>query len=129
MVRSRSTCRSPTATTSRGCGPRTITVDNASSPLPFGAVDTPASGQTVSGTITVHGWALTPGTAMIPVDGSTIDVIVDGAVVGHPTYNQARPDVQALFPGYTNSAAPGDRLCSTPDAVQRFADDRMDRSG
>jgi hypothetical protein len=88
-------------------GPRTVTVDNASSPLPFGAVDTPASGQTVSGIITVHGWALTPGTAMIPVDGSTIDVVVDGVVVGHPAYNQARPDVQRLFPAYTNSAAPG----------------------
>ena len=88
-------------------GPRTVTVDNANSPLPFGAVDTPAPGQTVSGVITVHGWALTPGTAMIPLDGSTIDVIVDGQVVGHPTYNQARPDVQALFPGYTNAAAPG----------------------
>lgn len=88
-------------------GPRTVTVDNANSPLPFGAVDTPRAGETVSGVITVHGWALTPGAATIPLDGSTIDVIVDGAVVGHPTYNQARPDVQALFPGYSNAAAPG----------------------
>jgi hypothetical protein len=88
-------------------GPRTVTVDNATSPQPFGAVDTPSPGQTVSGIVTVHGWALTPGTAMIPVDGSTIDVIIDGVPVGHPTYNQARPDVQALFPGYTNAAGAG----------------------
>lgn len=88
-------------------GPRTVTIDNASSPLPFGAIDTPASGETVSGVIAVQGWALTPGSAMIPVDGSTIDVIVDGVVVGHPSYNHARPDVQALFPGYMNSSAPG----------------------
>jgi hypothetical protein len=88
-------------------GPRTVTVDNASSPLPFGAVDTPGPGQTVSGVIAVHGWALTPGAAMIPVDGSTIDVIVDSAFAGHPVYNQSRPDVQALFPGYTNAMGAG----------------------
>jgi hypothetical protein len=88
-------------------GPRTVTIDNASSPLPFGAIDTPASGETVSGVIAVQGWAMTPGSAMIPVDGSSIDVVVDGVVVGHPSYNHARPDVQALFPGYTNSSAPG----------------------
>ena len=88
-------------------GPRTVTVDNASSPLPFGAIDTPGSGQTVSGVILVQGWALTPGTATIPADGSTIDVVVDNAVVGHPTCNQSRPDVQALFPSYTNSSGAG----------------------
>jgi DNA-binding beta-propeller fold protein YncE len=93
--------------TSIWLGPRTVTVDNAASPLPFGAVDLPAAGATVSGDIFVHGWALTPGSAIIPVDGTTIDVVIDGQVVGHPTYNQARPDVQALFPSYTNSAGPG----------------------
>ena len=88
-------------------GPRTVTADNAHSPLPFGAIDTPGSGQTVSGEILVQGWMLTPGTAMIPTDGSTIDVIVDDAVVGHPTYNLFRSDVQALFPAYTNSNGAG----------------------
>ena len=65
------------------------------------------AGQTVSGEILVQGWMLTPGTAMIPTDGSTIDVIVDGAIVGHPTYNLFRPDVQSLFPAYTNSNGAG----------------------
>jgi hypothetical protein len=91
-------------------GPRTVTVNNASSPLPFGAVDTPQPGQTVSGIITVYGWALTPGANTIPLDGSTIEVFVDGVFVGHPSYNEPRPDVQALFPGYTNSAGPGGHL-------------------
>jgi hypothetical protein len=88
-------------------GPRTVTADNAHSPQPFGAMDTPGPGQTVSGDFLVQGWMLTPGTAMIPTDGSTIDVIVDGVSVGHPTYNLFRPDVQALFPAYTNSNGAG----------------------
>jgi hypothetical protein len=58
----------------------------------------------VSGTIVNWGWALTPGSGFtIPVDGSTIDVVIDGVVVGHPTYGLFRADIAALFPGYTNS--------------------------
>src|SRR5260370_27594213 len=40
---------------------------------------------------------------MIPIDGSTITVVMDGVSVGHPTYNQFRPDIANLFPGYANS--------------------------
>jgi hypothetical protein len=61
------------------------------------------AGATVSGTIVNFGWALTPPPAMIPVDGSTIDVLIDGAVASHPTYGFARGDVDALFPGYANT--------------------------
>jgi hypothetical protein len=49
------------------------------------------------------GWALTPNPAMIPFDGSTIDVFVDGVVVGHPTYGLARADIDDAFPGYANT--------------------------
>jgi hypothetical protein len=49
------------------------------------------------------GWALTPLPAMIPVDGSTISVYIDGVAVGHPTYNQYRTDIASYFPGYLNS--------------------------
>jgi len=41
---------------------------------------------------------------MLPVDGSTITVVIDGVVVGHPTYNQFRSDIATLFPGYANTA-------------------------
>lgn len=34
-------------------------------------------------------------------------VLVDGLVVGHPTYNLPRPDVKALFPGLANVDGPG----------------------
>jgi hypothetical protein len=40
---------------------------------------------------------------MIPTDGSTILVWVDGVPLGHPVYNQYRSDIATLFPGYKNS--------------------------
>jgi hypothetical protein len=40
---------------------------------------------------------------MIPTDGSTINVFVDGVNTGHPTYNIYRKDIADLFPGYANS--------------------------
>jgi hypothetical protein len=84
-------------------GPRTFTSSNANSTVPFGAIDTPGQGEVVSGTIVNFGWALTPQPNMIPLDGSTIDVMIDGVVVGHPTYNNSRSDIATLFPGYQNS--------------------------
>jgi hypothetical protein len=85
-------------------GTRRITAANASSARPFGTIDTPAQGQTVSGVITNFGWALTPQPNIIPTNGSTIDVYVDGVFVGHPTYNQYRADIATMFPGLRNTA-------------------------
>ena len=79
-------------------GSRTVTGTNQSSVLPFGTLDTPGQGGTVSGTLTIFGWALTPGPNIIPTDGSTIQVIVDGVVVGQPTYNQCRGSNGTNFP-------------------------------
>ena len=81
-----------------------IMVNNAGSKLPFGTIDTPSQGGTASGTAFVNfGWALTPQPNMIPTNGSTITVYIDNLPVGHPTYNQARADIQVLFPGYLNT--------------------------
>jgi hypothetical protein len=87
-------------------GSKTITVNNASATPPFGTIDTPGQGEVVSGTIVNFGWVLTPLPANIPTDGSTIDVLIDGIVVGHPTYNQPRSDIASLFPGYANTGGP-----------------------
>jgi ELWxxDGT repeat protein len=85
-------------------GSRSITCANATATKPFGTIDTPGQGETISGTsYRVYGWALTPPPAAIPTDGSTIQVFVDGSPVGHPTYNLYRADIAALFPGYANS--------------------------
>ncbi len=85
-------------------GTKTIVVDNANSSKPFGTIDTPGQGGTASGNAYLNfGWALTQNPNKIPFDGSTISVVVDGQVVGHPTYNQFRSDIASLFPGYMNS--------------------------
>jgi hypothetical protein len=85
-------------------GAHAITVDNVHAPKPFGTIDTPAQGGTVSGNSYVNfGWALTQNPYVIPTGGSTITVILDGVAAGHPTYNQYRSDIATLFPGLANS--------------------------
>jgi YVTN family beta-propeller protein len=85
-------------------GTRTIVVDNAHAAKPFGTLDTPGQGGTISGADSVNfGWALTPTPANIATDGSTITVVIDGVPVGHPVYNNFRSDIANLFPGYANS--------------------------
>jgi Beta-propeller repeat len=85
-------------------GTRTITVDNAHATRPFGTIDTPGQGAAVSGNAYVNfGWALTQNPYIIPTDGSTITVILDGQAVGHPAYNQYRSDIANFFPGLANS--------------------------
>jgi hypothetical protein len=85
-------------------GSKTITGDNAHAVAPFGTIDTPDQGGTASGSAFVNfGWVLGAQNNTIPTDGSTITVFIDGVPVGHPTYNQARPDIQTLFPGHANT--------------------------
>ncbi len=82
----------------------TIVCENDRTVKPFGAIDTPAQGGTVSGGDYInYGWALTPLPNTIPTDGSTIRVWVDGVSLGRPVYNLYREDIAALFPGYNNS--------------------------
>ncbi len=85
-------------------GSKTITDDNAHAVKPFGTIDTPDQGGTASGSAFVNfGWVLGAQNNTIPTDGSTITVFIDGVPVGHPTYNNARPDIQTLFPGHVNT--------------------------
>jgi hypothetical protein len=84
-------------------GTRTITCTNATATRPFGTIDTPGQGATISGTYVNFGWVLTPQPKSIPTSGATITVYVDGVALGHPVYNQFRSDVAALFPGLANS--------------------------
>jgi len=85
-------------------GRKSIGCDNRNAVKPFGAIDTPTQGGAASGGAYINfGWALTPSPKSIPIDGSTITVWVDGLPLGHPTYNNYRADIAALFPGYANS--------------------------
>lgn len=85
-------------------GVKTIYCDNANAIKPFGAIDSPAPGETIGGKYRIQGWALTPPPNKIPEDGSTIRVLVDNVDVGQVSYNNNRPDIEALFPEYANSA-------------------------
>jgi hypothetical protein len=76
-------------------GFKAITIDNAASIKPFGAIDTPGQGETVSGTINNFGW-------VIPSKGSTIsqaqvEVYIDNVFVGNPGGLSAREDLDAAF--------------------------------
>jgi hypothetical protein len=81
--------------------PTTITLANDTIAKPFGAIGTPGQGATVSGTYANFGWALTPdsdtvvnaGDILIPTNGSTMVVFIDGVAVGHVAYNQCRGNV------------------------------------
>ncbi len=84
-------------------GTRRLNVANSASNLPFGTIDTPGQGATVSGTFVNFGWALAKPGASIPIDGSTIDVYIDNVYRGHPVYNNYRVDIATLFPGLANS--------------------------
>jgi len=85
-------------------GIKTIYCDNAHAVKPFGAIDTPTQGGSASGSNFINwGWVLTPQPNIIPTNGSTINVWVDGANLGHPNYNNYRPDIAGFFPGYANS--------------------------
>ena len=85
-------------------GIKQITADNAHRTQPFGTIDTPNQGETISGSAYVNfGWALTPAPNMIPTDGSTIWVSMDSVFIGHPVYNNYRVDVASSFPECLNA--------------------------
>ncbi|HKD19034.1 MAG TPA: Ig-like domain-containing protein, partial [Thermoanaerobaculia bacterium] len=70
---------------------------------PFGSIDSPTEGQTVSGIVSVSGFVLDLNTI------DHIDLLVDGAFVATAEMNLPRLDVLLLFPTYANSpsAQPG----------------------
>lgn len=83
-------------------GYKAINCDNAHSNKPFGAIDAPLPGETISGTYAIQGWVLTPPPNKIPEDGSTIRVLVDDKDIGKARYNVFRQDIASLFPDCLN---------------------------
>lgn len=88
-------------------GSKVITLNNAASRVPFGAIDVPGQGSSAVGVISNSGWVMTPQPNIMVASPVNITVYVDGAAVGKVSYGQARPDVQVLFPNYRNSSGPG----------------------
>ncbi|MBT2658811.1 C39 family peptidase [Bacillus sp. ISL-18] len=73
---------------------KTFTISNVR-----GYLDQPAANTTISGSKTISGWFLDESTV------STIDVLVDGRVVGQAAYRDARPDVLKAYPEFNNGNA------------------------
>jgi hypothetical protein len=91
-------------------GSRTIVAANSTVTRPFGAIDTPGQGETISGaTYNNFGWVLARGPSMAsPVFGGSVSVIIDGVAAGSPGAWTNRGDLDALFPaaiypGITNA--------------------------
>ena len=110
-------------------GTRTMTCSNLTASLPFGTIDTPAQGETVSGSAYVNfGWALTQTPKAIPTDGSTLTVYIDGVMLGHPSYDHYRADIADAVPGAVELQRRRRLLAVGHDhAEQRPAHDCLDR--
>lgn len=69
---------------------------------PFGLIDKAPTGiPGAGGILGVTGWALDD-------DGvAAVDIYVDGAIAGRAFYGFSRPDVEAVFPGFPDSATGG----------------------
>ena len=61
-------------------------------------IDTPHTGTTVSGVVSVAGWAIDNSTS-VGTAISSVKVYLDGTLLGNATYGASRPDVCAAFPG------------------------------
>jgi hypothetical protein len=107
--------------------PTSITMDNDNIAKPFGTIDTPAEGSTVSGSIANFGWAITPdsnttaetGDILIPTNGSTMFVFIDGVPVAPVAYNQCRGNVGNPVPAgvYCNDDISNIFGAATPQAA------------
>ena len=85
-------------------GTKTITCTNSTSTTPFGAIDTPRQGETVSGTINIFGWVLSRGFRRAdPPGGGTVRVVIDGVSVGSPVGWTSRSDLSSFFSAVTHS--------------------------
>jgi hypothetical protein len=78
-------------------GSATITVTAAAVP-PSVHVDSPTAGAVVSGTVTVAGWAIDNATS-VGMAISSVQVNIDGVLVGTASYGVSRPDVCAAYAG------------------------------
>lgn len=88
-------------------GTKIVYCDNANADKPFGTIDTPGPGMTMPdpgfGNIN-FGWVLTPQPKVIPFDGSTIYVYIDGVLKGNlAEYGNFSQGIADAFPGYANT--------------------------
>jgi hypothetical protein len=61
-------------------------------------IDVPAGGSVLSGLVAISGWAIDNG-VIVGTAISSVQVKVDGVLVGNATYGVSRPDVCTAYPG------------------------------
>jgi hypothetical protein len=91
-------------------GTKSLTTSNSTANKPFGSVDTPGIGATVSGTVANFGWGLTPkvnGVATCTIPSNGVQVSIDSGPLQPVVYGDVRSDIAAAFAGFSNSAAAG----------------------
>lgn len=115
--------------------PTSVLVNNDAIAKPFGTIDTPLLGETISASRAVFGWVITPDSNTVPdggdilmaTSGSGIVVYVDSMATAIVTYNQCRDglgtpptgnrfctdDISSIF-GRTTPAAPLTARSSNP---------------
>lgn len=86
-------------------GTRTIIGQNFGATRPFGAIDTPGQGETISGSYNNFGWVLVRGTNVFASPAlsaaASVSVLIDSLVVGSPAGWTNRGDLTSLFPAAT----------------------------
>ena len=86
--------------TARCSAARTITCANSDRDAPFGAIDTPGQGETVSGTVYINfGWVLARGRRWRIRRSGTVTVFIDGVAVGLPAGWVGRSGSHGAVPG------------------------------
>ena len=85
-------------------GSKRITINNAIATKPFGNIDTPDQGGTVSGTFVNFGWVVALGGRTIPA--ANVQVAIDGVIL--PQASECltnRADITQGFPGFDTTQA------------------------
>ncbi len=89
-------------------GSKAITASNATASKPFGGIDVPAYGQTMTTSFFNFGWALTPNaTPSCTIPSTGVQVSIDSGPLQTVSYGDLRPDIAAAFPGFTNGSGAG----------------------
>ena len=107
-----------------GCADRSSR-RTAPATAPFGAIDTPAQGETVGGSSYANfGWVLSRVRHAVALVGGSVTVYIDGVAVGAPVGWNARPDLDGSFSRTTRAsvtrwASSASTRTTTPTACTR----------
>jgi hypothetical protein len=94
-------------------GTKSMTASNTLATKPFGGLDTPTYGQTVSGGFWNFGWALTPnpnaadGRSCTIVDGNVWMSVDSSPALAVVHYGATRTDIASVFGGFSNGSSAG----------------------